>query len=114
MPQGSFEPSNFFDKPLFHTFKLTCAKGGYFFHLKSVEASGLGYLDLLGEPFDQVFVDDAIRGGEEGLNAKLSRLKYADGCAKSLASFSDLGLYFQVRLTPTFEVILSYKVKLSV
>ena len=34
-------------------------------HLKAVEASGLGHLDLLHEPLNQVFVDDAVGSREE-------------------------------------------------
>ncbi len=34
--------------------------------LEAVEAAGLGSLDLVGETLDEVFVDDAVRRGEEG------------------------------------------------
>jgi hypothetical protein len=34
-------------------------------NLEAVEAAGLGDLDLVGEAFEQVLVDDAVRGSEE-------------------------------------------------
>lgn len=38
--------------------------------LETVEAPGFGGLHFTRETFEQVFVDDAIRSGEEGKNVR--------------------------------------------
>ena len=38
----------------------------FHYNLETIEATSFGSLDLAGVALNKVFVDDAIRGGEEG------------------------------------------------
>lgn len=47
--------------------KRVCLRVDVLHHyLEAIEAACLGYLDLSAEPFYEILIDNAIRGGEEG------------------------------------------------